>query len=197
MVSAAAHATRSSTDYFPLKQGNSWKYAVTGGVAPTDVATVTNVTHDKNGTTVTVTWQSDGKKVIYQSNSHSLSVLDARERPPLMPILRYPVKSGAKWTWKSQSTTAFGQVIPETWIMMVNGPTTIKTPAGAFQAMHVHSEMKLSKPLRIGPVGPPGMEFATHQSIDYWYAKGVGLVQEKFSSGSEFVLTKLVSYTLK
>lgn len=95
-----------SPDYWPMKKGNSWTLLMKVGKDTTVnlVATVTKVTPGKNGKIATLDYVSNGKSVqteTYQITPQAIARLSslqggAGKIEPGFPVIKYPMKSGAK-----------------------------------------------------------------------------------------------------
>lgn len=184
----------SSRDYWPLKQGNSWTLETKAGdVTIVMTATVTKVVKEPQGTRITVDYISNGQSIqveTYRLTKNALLRMQSGTAgsgtiSPPMPLIRYPLKAGASWTWKGTLVMP-GQSGAGVAKLTVSGPETIKTPAGKFQAMRVHSNLTIE--MQGQKLNIPN---------DYWFAPGIGIVQQKIQIGPQTVNSKLLKYKVK
>lgn len=199
MVFAATGNTQRSSktvNYYPLQEGNTWNYQfAVGAKSMQDIsATVTKVVPAAGGSEAQLEWRMNGKVMqveVYRILPSELLRVKAgpgagSTLSPPFPQIKYPLKPGQTWTWKGTVTTQ-GQAIPARSTVRVSGPAAIKTAAGTFRALHVHSELV---------VGQPGQSTMTVPN-DYWFAPRVGLVAQKLPAGAQTLEGKLKSYKIK
>lgn len=184
-----------SADYWPLKKGNSWTLQLTVGANKVKtIATVTDTHAVHGGTDSIVEWTVNGKVTQIESYHADASGLYRFKTggnitgglTPPFPQLKYPLAAGKKWLWKG-TITAQGQKLPSHSTLSVTGPVTVKTPAGTFKAFKIHSELV---------IGAAGQASVTMPN-DYWFAPGVGLVQQQLPLGQQSIKGLLVSYKVK
>lgn len=183
-----------SVSYWPLKQGSTWTLTTTVQNKTFDqVITVTDVKADKGGSVATLGYTMAGNNIqveTYRTTPTEVTRLSSGQGgsgtiAPGLPIIKYPMKAGTTWTWKG-NITANGMLSKGTSTLTVSGPTSIKTPAGTFSAMRVHSALVI---------------MAQGQTLnapnDYWFAPNVGLVKQYAKIGTFEVTGILKSYKLK
>ncbi|HZT43079.1 MAG TPA: hypothetical protein VFA07_13000 [Chthonomonadaceae bacterium] len=188
----AADAQKSGAiRYYPLHKGNSWTYSCTAnGRTFTEVATVTQASSSQ----AQIDWKVNGQTL--QMETYLIrpdALLRAKSGPngggqvtPPFPQIRTPLKAGQQWTWKG-SVSIMSHVLAGSATIRVSGPESIKTPAGTFRCMHIHSDLTLNPP------GQPSLSLLN----DYWFAAGVGLVAQQLSTGSLTINGKLSRYQIK
>lgn len=178
-------------NYYPLRKGNTWTYTFTlSGKTFNETATVTQ----SSSSQAQVDWKVNGKTT--QVETYLIrpdALLRVKSGPggggqitPPFPQIRTPLKAGQQWTWKG-SISIMDHVIAGSSTIRVSGPEPIKTPAGTFRCMHIHSDLALDRP------GQPSI----HLPNDYWFAAGVGLVAQRLSAGPQTIDAKLVRYQVK
>ena len=181
-------------DYWPLKVGSTWTVTTTAQNKSMDqVITVSDVKPDKGGSVATLQYTSGGKTV--QIEKYSVTpqgIARLASGPdgsgtisPGLPIIKYPMKAGTTWNWKGDINFN-GTNCKGTSTLTVSGPTNVKTPAGTFPCMKVHSQLTLSA---------QGQTFVAPN--DYWFAPNVGIVQQHIQLGALNINGVLKSYKLK
>jgi hypothetical protein len=212
-------------DYYPMKEGNTWTYAFIGG-KQTLRAKVVKATSDKNGLQATLEWsvrQDDAQEwtkfqtEVYRATSEALLRLrvgpeeEGKLNPPL-PVLRFPLKAGEKWTWKGKKTFR-SQSAVFLYELQAQAEEEIKTPAGTFKAIRIHIEDQTEPPQKKeGAFRPTRLRTAAYPqdaspeppkaplrpTNDYWFAPGVGMVQQRVrlpQAGVQEI--QLTAYTVK
>jgi opacity protein-like surface antigen len=164
--------------YYPLKVGSEWTYKVQGGpikvkVTGTEKAGTGNgfkletSANNKVSATETVAYTKEG---VQRFNVNGLN--------PEVPILFLPADPEATKEWNVDTKVA-GQTIKGTF--KVN-KEKVQVPAGTYDnAIHVKGT-----DMEIG---------ATKTTVEYWFAKDVGIVKLKFTLGSQDATLELEAYT--
>src|SRR5262245_36116460 len=168
---AATHA------YYPLKVGSEWVYKVQGGPIKVKVAGAEKVgaangykletsAGNKVSATETVAVTKEG---VQRFNVNGLN--------PEQPILFLPADPDATTTWHVETKVANQQIKGD---FKIN-KESVTVPAGKYDTIHVKGQ-----DMTIG---------ATTTSVEYWFAKDVGIVKLKFTLGSQDATLELESYT--
>jgi DUF3108-like len=163
--------------YYPLKTGSEWVYKVQGGPIKVKVAGPEKVgsangfkletsAGNKVSATETVAVTKDG---VQRFNVNGLN--------PEQPILFLPTDPDATTSWQV-NTKVSNQAITGTF--KVN-KEKVTVPAGAYDALHVKGEN-----MTIG---------STQTTVEYWFAKDVGIVKLRFTLGTQDATLELESYT--
>jgi hypothetical protein len=163
--------------YYPLKVGSEWVYKVQGGPIKVKVASAEKVS-GANGYKLET---SAGNKV---SASETVAVtkegvqrFNVNGLNPTTPILFLPMDPDVTKEW-SVDTEVSNQKIKGNFVATKEKVTV---PAGTYDAVKVSG-----KDMTIG---------ATSTTVEYWYAKDVGIVKLKFTLGSQDATLELESYT--
>ena len=191
---ARAQANRDS-DLFPARRRNSWTFDVNAGQqATTLTATVARVRSGADGSEMIMEWlTSDGHKTqteVYRLSAAGVDRLvsgkdgECRYSPPF-PVVRYPLAAGRRWTWKGVMQFPRREVAGSA-VLTAAAPSSVQTPAGAFQAVRVHCDLTLTMEGR-----------AVTQPTDTWFAPGVGIVQQRIQSGTDIIDGRLTAYNLR
>jgi DUF3108-like len=163
--------------YYPLKTGSEWVYKVQGGPIKVKVAGPEKVgsangfkletsAGNKVSATETVAVTKDG---VQRFNVNGLN--------PEQPILFLPTDPDATTSWQV-NTKVSNQAITGTF--KVN-KEKVTVPAGAYDTIHVKGEN-----MTIG---------STQTTVEYWFAKDVGIVKLRFTLGTQDATLELESYT--
>jgi len=182
----ALGAREQGKSWFPATLGSEWEYevvvpqAASGDVRRyTQTVKVVKRTEDPKGAYVALEYREDEKAVAVEKCRIEFAGVqkissgpESSERiEPPMPMLRFPLAEGRKWNWKGKLKTrnGSGDVAAS---FSVDGPVEVETPAGKFNAIHVHLEQAM-----YGAVN--GKPQRVKLPMDAWYARGVGIVQRK------------------
>jgi len=165
--------------YYPLKVGSEWTYKVQGGPIKVKVASAEKVSGGANGYKLET---SAGNKV---SASETVAVTkDGVQRynvnglNPTTPILFLPTDTDKTTEW-NVDTEVSNQKIKGTF---KSSKEKVTVPAGTYEAaVHV-----VGRDMTIG---------ATTTTVEYWFAKDVGIVKLRFTLGSQDATLELESYT--
>jgi hypothetical protein len=163
--------------FYPLKLGAEWTYKVQGGPIKVRVASAEKVSGGANGYKLET---SAGNKV---SASETVAVTkDGVQRynvnglNPTTPILFLPKDPDATKEW-TIDTEVSNQKIKGTFR---TSKEKVTVPAGTYETVHV-----TGKDMTIG---------ATTTTVEYWFAKDVGIVKLKFTLGNQDATLELESY---
>jgi hypothetical protein len=181
-------------DYWPMNEGSTWTFdTMIGNRKITQVIKVASVKQQGSARLATLEYAM-GQQIsreTYQVTPQSVERVssnmgggDAPINPPI-PIIKYPLTAGKSWTWTGTITT-MGQKLNGRSKLTVSGPTTVKTPAGTFRAMRVHSALR---------VEAQGKKLDSPN--DYWFAPSVGMVRQSTVLGNITLNGTLRSYKLK
>jgi hypothetical protein len=184
---------QSAGDYWPMQPGNAWTLAVkaNGQSVPTQRVLVTGVQSGSDGRTVRLVYQANNKTVqsetylvkpdtVYRLTSNAGA--QSRLEPPF-PVIRLPMRDGQQWKWEGVIRTGQNRAKARS-TLTVSGPALVKTPAGTFGAYKVQSELIVES---------GGREERLPNA--YWFAPGIGLIQQYIRVGEAEVQSLLSSYT--
>lgn len=164
--------------YYPLKVGSEWTYKVQGGpikvkvagtekIKDTTVYKLETMAGNKLAATEAVGLTKDG---VARFNVNNLS--------PESPILFLPADVENMKDWKIDTKVA-NQTISGTF--KATKGEKVNVPAGSYDAVYVKgSDMEIG---------------GTKTSVEYWFAKDVGIVKLRFSLGSQDATLELESYS--
>jgi hypothetical protein len=183
------------SDLFPARLNDAWTFDASGRrQSAAFTVNVTRVRRSGEAKEATLEWlAADGYRTqteIYRISASEVARVatgqdgECRYSPPL-PILRYPLANGRRWTWKGTLQFQHREVSGEA-VMTASGPTTLQAPAGAFQAMRVHCDLILNVDGQ-----------SVSQPTDCWFAPGVGIVQQRMQSGDSMIEGRLAAYNLR
>jgi hypothetical protein len=200
LVAAAAMPGRTQekkgykSEWYPLSEGNHWRYKATVNDAPTQQVDITvgkpeafehKYTVDKKEVSeagvryrlkiVTVSKKNElfEHVAVLRDGVYRLSTANKEITPPLM-FLKLPIKQGQSWTVNatSENVTLAGTFTCEA--------DDVKVPAGAFKAVHVSC---------------PDFQLNNEKmAVDYWFAKDVGIVKQHVRVGKSNVLLELEQF---
>jgi hypothetical protein len=184
-----AGGTGSSSDYFPLSVGNSWKYESTTADGKKSEFTIKVLSEEKeNGNPLFLVetmsfqpihdWYSKPSGWVLLHREEYVKAGTKAEFQPTRQLLKNPLTNGDTWEWKGKGM--MGLAIEES--NAVSGPESVTAPAGKFTAMKVTT--------RVVQGGAPVTK-------TYWYAPGVGLVKSMTDTGAVKSNTELVEYNVK
>jgi hypothetical protein len=176
-VTLPAQDAPTTHPYYPLKVGSEWSYKVQGGpikvkVAGTEKAgmftgyKLETSAGNKVSATETVAVTPEGVK---RFNVNGLN--------PDQPILFLPTNPEETKSWDVDTKVA-GQTIKG---KFTAAKEKVTVPAGTYDAIHVKGA-----DMQIG---------ATSTTVEYWFAKDVGIVKLKFTLGTQDATLELESYT--
>ena len=187
-----ARAQDAAASYWPFKEGNTWTINTKiEDKTLIEILTVTKVTQQGTSSDATVEYKIDDKVIqteVYRSDDKGISRVSSGAgilNPPF-PVVQYPMAADKKWKWTG-TVNAGGKEFHGDSEISTSGPETLKLPAGEFKAIRVHSELTLTL--------EDGKKVAFPN--DYWFAPGVGLVQQKAKLGNLDIFGELTSYKLK
>ncbi|MBO0698717.1 MAG: hypothetical protein J2P46_10005 [Zavarzinella sp.] len=176
-VAVPAQDAATTHPYYPLKVGSEWTYKVQGGPIKVKVAGPEKVGQISGYKLET----SAGNKV---SATETVAVtpegvkrLNVNGLTPEQPILFLPTDPDATKSW-DVDTKVGGQTIKG---KFTASREKVSVPAGSYDAVHVKGA-----DMQIG---------TTSTTVEYWFAKDVGIVKLKFTLGSQDATLELESYT--
>lgn len=174
----APPAAATTNAYYPLKDKTEWTYKVQGGPITVKV----NGTEKIKDTQGFKLETSAGGKVsatevvgITKEGVVRFNVNGLAAETPIL-ILKNDAKKGDSWT---VDTKVNGQTIKGTFNVTEEKVTV---PAGSYDTLHV-----TGKDMEIG---------SSKTTVEYWFAKDVGIVKLKFSLGSQEAVLELEKTTL-
>jgi hypothetical protein len=187
-----------SSDFYPLATGYQWRYRVTVNEAPPQKVVITaekpEVYEYKSGVDKKegsesivryplriVSGQKERELVehvavlkdgVYRFATAGKEIMPPKEITPPLCFLKLPVKAGESWNVEATSENV---PLKGTFTCTVE---QVKVPAGEFgQALHVSS---------------PDFQVGTEKmALDYWFAKGLGIVKQQVHVGNSKVLMEL------
>jgi hypothetical protein len=194
VYTACTAAPPAAQDYWPMKLGNTWTLDTTVGAQKVpQVATVSDVKREGNATLATIKYSGGGRQFsetyrvtsqVVERVSSDMGQGSSPINPPI-PIIKYPLTAGKKWDWSGTITT-MGRAVNGNSRLTVTGPVSVKTPAGTFKAMRVHSALTVE-------AGGQKVNLPN----DYWFAPGVGMVRQEATIMQTKISGILKSYKLK
>ena len=179
-----------STDYFPLRASNSWKYESTTADGKQSEFTIKVLNEEKeNGNPAylveTVStfqpihdWYSKPGGWVLMHREEYVKTGAKATFEPAKQLLKNPLANGDSWQWKGKGMMGLDIVESNS----VSGPETVAVPAGKFTAMKVTTDV---------------VQGGAPVTKTYWYAPGVGLVKSMTDTGAVKSTTELVEYTVK
>lgn len=195
LCSAQAQNARRAEDFWPMTAGNTWTLAskIQNRNSPPQIVTVARVMPQSGGAVAEIRYEVSGKlvqietyritpKTIFRLTSGAAG--GGKIEPPL-PVIQFPLTAGRKWTWKGTVTLA-GVRTQARAAFTVSGPEAVKAPAGTYRAMKVFSALV---------VNINGLD--TKIPNAYWFAPGVGVVQQLVRLGNTEIRSVLTRYTRK
>ena len=163
--------------YYPLKVGSVWTYKVQGGPIQVKVAGTEKAgTHTGYKLETTAAGKVSATEVVAFTDEgiQRFSVNQLNAEPP---ILFLPKDVDATKEWNVDSKVA-GQEIKGTFKI---DKEKVTVPAGTYDTIHVKgAEMTIG---------------ATKTTVEYWFAKDVGIVKLRFTLGTQDAVLELESYT--
>jgi hypothetical protein len=189
-------------NYWPMTLGSTWslKTMVKDSKKPneqpltmTQEIEVVTVKKDGDATIATLDYKSEGRVInreVYRVTEGAIErtssgVGEPSTMTPPFPMVKYPLTPGKTWKWQG-TILARGQTIKAESTLTVTGPVDVKTAAGSFKTMKVHSALV---------VDPEKTKYELPN--DYWFADGVGLVKQGAKLGDKDVLGELTKYKVK
>ncbi len=189
-------AAEPTENCWPFTVGNTWTVETkVNDKSITQVLTVTKVTPGEAGASDATIEYKVGDNVvqteIYRFDAKGITRVSSGASggntiTPPIPVVQYPMVAGKKWSWKG-TVKSGDQEMQATADFSTSGPELLKLASGEFQAMRVHSNLVVTQP------GGEKAEFPN----DYWFAPGVGMVQQSAKFGDIFVKGELTSYKVK
>lgn len=164
--------------YYPLKKDSEWTYKVQGGPIKVKVTGT-----EKAGATTGFKLETTaGNKVsateVIAFTSEGMQRFNVNALAAEPPILFLPKDPEATKTWNVDSKVA-GQEIKGTFNIAI---ADVTVPAGTYpKAIHVKGT-----DMTIG---------STKTTVEYWFAKDVGIVKLKFTLGNQDATLELEAYT--
>jgi len=168
---ALTQEKKTTTNYLPLKVGNTWNYEVkAGGMEIAASQKVTKIEKKDGKDVATIETTIAGQSINEQMSStekgiyrHSYQGVDVD--PPIL-IMQLPVKKGDTWTSKFK---IMGQELSAS--MKTEGEEKVTVPAGKYDAVVISMEMELM-----------GQKITSKS----WFAPNVGIVKQQFNlAGTE------------
>jgi hypothetical protein len=186
---------QTDADLWPMAKGTKWTLETTMVDAAThmqrkatQLVTVTQSRSGKAGTIAAISYSIGGQ--VTQVERYMITPLGVYRTAggadgnatisPIMPLVKYPATPGSKWQWAGTITQGTKKV-PVSSTINVLGVETLKTPAGTYKTLHIHTTSTSNED------GKP-QTFAN----DLWFAKGVGMVQQRATIGT-LTVTAVVS----
>ena len=188
---ASVRAQDTAGTLWPMRPGNRWTAeSESKGTKATLVMTVRSVRQDGAATEAILDYTMGGTVVqteVYRLDATGLTRSKGGKEGadaivPPFPVLRHPVTPGSTWSWKG-SLILGGTTFQGVADFKANPPETIATPAGKFLATRVRVDLTVLD-------GHGGQASFTN---DYWFAPGVGLVQQDFRLGETTLSTSTVT----
>lgn len=168
-------------DFFPLAKGTKWVYVLKGAEEVDMVQEVTEVAAAAEGKRAVATLVTTVLKteIVAEHSADEKGVYEhtraGRNLGGPLTMIKYPIKAGTKWTEKYKYDG--GDVTAE---YEVKEAEEVKTPAGKYTAYPVAQTIKTS----LGK-----------STVTYWYADGVGMVQQEIRAFGKPDVIVLKSFT--
>lgn len=196
-IPPAAVTPGNEASLFPLDKGNQWTYAVSitrmvkgQQQAPLRrdwTCKVTSSEKTADGTRAVMDILQDDKlqdrqhwlvtsKGIYQTASGNPSI----DYKPMMPVVVFPVKDGATFSWSGSGPSGLGVNGPHTSSSKIHGSEEVDTEMGTVSAIPIESDTRV----KVGK--DDGQSVST-----VWLAPGTGIVrlrQEALAGDTGYVL---------
>ena len=173
----AQDAAPVANPYYPLKTGNEWTYAVQGGPVKVKVTGTENIketTCYKLETSVGGKASSTESVGVTKEGVQRFVVNGISADIPIL-FLKADAKKGDTWT---VDTKVAGQAVKGTFKV---DEAKIKVKEKEYETLHVKTD-----DMEIG---------STKTSVEYWFAKDVGIVKLKFSLGTQEATLELEAFT--
>ena len=199
LFGGAEAQTVTSSEYFPLADGNSWSYSVDGSFKET--VTVLPGTTLINGVATKALQDSDGSIGYFTSDANG--VRQHREFDPSPPtstatitppnvlargVSNVPdvVNNSGTISFSMPDTSPTPFVYNYTSTFMVEAFETITVPAGIFKTLRVQGTLRTFGTSQGVPVDETNV-------VTTWVAKHIGLVKEVFTDSEEIETSELIS----
>lgn len=168
--------------YYPLKVNAEWTYKVQGGPIKVKVASTEKVAGGATGyKLVTTAGTKEAANETVAVTPEGVKRFNVGGVTPDAPILFLPADPEAtkEWTVDTKVSTGGqgGQEIKGTFRV---DKEKVTVPAGTYDTIHVKGT-----DMTIG---------ATRTTVEYWFAKDVGIVKLKFTLGSQDATLELEKY---
>ncbi|MEZ6141783.1 MAG: hypothetical protein R3B84_14525 [Zavarzinella sp.] len=176
LVAQGSADTPVTNPYYPLKEGSVWKYQVAGGPVEVKVAGKETVKGVSCLKLVTSMGGKDAATELVAVTAEGVMRYSVNGVTPDQPILF--LKAGAKKgdTWQVKST-AQKQEIEGTFTV---DEEKVKIGDKEYETLHV-----TGKDMKIG---------SSKTTVDYWFAKDVGIVKLRFTLGTQEAVLELIEY---
>jgi hypothetical protein len=194
-ASPAPAASAAADNYWPMTLGSNWEMDIdVNGKSMKQVLTVTKATKTDTGSEATVQYKIAGSVVtteVYRTDAKGVyRVAGGKDGTnsitPPFNFIQYPLVPGNKWSWKGKIFFN-GKNFDASANVTSSGPDKLSLLAGEFQAIRVHVDLSV--------IDEQGNKFPLQN--DYWFAPGVGIVQQKAILGDKVINGTLSSYELK
>ncbi|MSR55338.1 MAG: hypothetical protein EXS09_18945 [Gemmataceae bacterium] len=165
--------------YYPLKSGSEWTYKVQGGPIKVKVVGIEKVAGGLNGFKLETSAASKVSATeVVAVTAEGVQRFNVNGLTPDAPILFLPTDLDKTKEWNI-GTKVSGQELKGTFKI---DKESVTVPLGTYKdAIHVKG-----LDMTIG---------AAKTTIEYWFAKDVGIVKLKFSLGSQDATLELEGYT--
>ena len=176
-VTLPAQEAAETHPYYPLKVGSEWTYKVQGGPIKVKV-----VGTEKAGMFTGYKLETSAQNKVSATETVAVTPegvkrFSVNQLAPEQPILFLPKDPEATKTWKVDTKVA-GQTIKGDFT--ANKAAGVQVPAGTYDTIHVRGEN-----MQIG---------STSTTVEYWFAKDVGIVKLKFTLGTQDATLELEKY---
>lgn len=186
--SALPQKSEPTSDFFPLRVGNSWTYRNSEGGSDYTFKVLSEEPQSGAATRYLVemlagvqvhSWfsKADGWVLLHGEKYPEHPGLEAKYDPP-KHYLPDPLVPGAKWNWQGKDHTQTERSEKS----QVEGFEEVTVVAGKFRALKIVSIVTGA---------------ATPMTKTYWYADGVGLVKSETDGGKIKYGSELVDYSFK
>lgn len=183
----ASTETGAAGDYFPLHEGDTWRYRSTMPDGQTSEFTLTVVSAEttRDGVRGCIEFANPKPAVrnCYGKTSSAVLLFDeeklggagkAAAHPP-RPLLKLPLRPNATWGWRGVFSSP-GPIIESNEVFPSE---SVETPAGRFDAVKIET--------RIGSQGDTAVRAS-------WFAPDVGLVKQRTERAGFSAATELLEF---
>lgn len=164
--------------YYPLKVGTEWTYKVQGGPIKVKVVAAEKTTGGASGFKLETSAASKVSATeVVGVTAEGVQRFNVNGLTPEAPILFLPIDLEKTKEW-SIDTKVQGQTLKGTFKI---DKEKVTVPLGTYETIHVKgADMAIGN---------------AKTTIEYWFAKDVGIVKLKFSLGSQDATLELEAYT--
>ena len=176
-VTLPAQDAPATHPFFPLKPGAEWTYKVQGGPIKVKVAGPEKVGMVSGFKLETSAGNKVSATEVVAITPEGVKRLSVNNLNPDPPILFLPADVEATKSWDIDSKAGMQTIKGK----FTTSKEKVTVPAGTYDAIHVRGA-----DMQIG---------GTATTVEYWFAKDVGIVKLKFTLGTQDATLELESYS--